>query len=150
MQDIFNFQPSSTGNLVRIRPLLERGYEELCKLSSDPLVWEQLPRCERYKEDVFEKFFEESISLNTTVAIIDIQSDQLVGSSRYARLNLDRNEVEIGWTFFTRQFWGKGHNVDSKRLMIENALNSVDSIFFVAAATNYRSRRVEGTILIEE
>jgi len=141
MQSSFNFQPSLKGSLVRIRPLAEKDYGILWELSSDPLIWEQLPRCERYKKDVYQKFFDESLSLKTTVAIIDLKSDQIIGSSRYARLDLVKSEVEIGWSFLTRQFWGKGYNADSKRLMIENAFNFVDSVFFVAAATNNRSRK---------
>lgn len=141
MQNKFNFQPNLEGDLVAIRPLVENDRDALWKLSSDSLIWEQLPRCERYKKEVFEKFFEESISLKTTVVIIENQSDQVIGSSRYARFNQLKSEVEIGWTFLTRKFWGKGYNADSKRLMIENAFNFVDSVFFVAATTNYRSRK---------
>ena len=98
MQNEFTFQPYAEGHLAKIRPLEAKDKNALWKLSSDPLIWEQLPRCERNKKDVFDKFFQESIDLQSTVAIEDIQSDQVIGSSRYARLDLVKSEVEIGWT----------------------------------------------------
>ena len=137
----FNFQPTLHGQLVRLRPLLEEDFEPLYNASSDPLIWEQLPRAERHKRDVFEKFFGESLSLKTTLAIIKLNGEEVIGSSRYARFDANKREIEIGWTFLTRQHWGKGYNAEAKRLMLGHAFGFVDSVFFVAAATNLRSRR---------
>ncbi len=137
----FDFQPSLAGNLILLRPLSADDFEALYQASSDPLIWEQLPSVERHRRDVFEQFFAESLSLRTTLAIVECDSLKLVGSSRFARHSEERNEVEIGWTFLTRRCWGKGHNAEAKQLMLEHAFSFVDSVFFVAAATNLRSRR---------
>ncbi len=137
----FDFQPSLAGNLILLRPLSPDDFEALYQASSDPLIWVQLPRVERHRRDVFEQFFAESLSLRTTLAIVECDSLKLVGSSRFARHSEERNEVEIGWTFLTRRCWGKGHNAEAKQLMLEHAFSFVDSVFFVAAATNLRSRR---------
>lgn len=137
----FDFQPSLTGNLILLRSLAADDLEPLYQASSDPMIWEQLPRVERHKRDVFEQFFAESLSLRTTLAIVERDSRALVGGSRFARHSEERSEVEIGWTFLARRCWGKGHNAEVKQLMLEHAFSFVDSAFFVAAATNLRSRR---------
>lgn len=137
----FEFQPNLTGKLVRLRPLVPDDFEPLYQVSSDPLIWEQLPRGDRYKKEVFAKFFEESLSLNTTLAIEEVKTAKLIGSSRYARFDDILREIEIGWTFLARQFWGKGYNSEAKRLMIDHAFQFVDSVFLVCAKTNIRSRK---------
>ncbi len=137
----FDFQPTLVGDLILLRPLAAEDFQALYRASSDPLIWEQLPRVERHRLEVFEKFFAESLSLRTTLAIVERSSESLVGSSRYARFNQEKSEVEIGWTFLSRRCWGQGHNAEAKQLMLEHAFKSVDSVFLVAAATNQRSRR---------
>lgn len=137
----FDFQPLLKGRLVRLRPLVEQDCEPLYRASSDPLIWEQLPRSEREKRDVFQKFFDESLSLKTTLVITELKGNEIIGSSRYARFDSQKREIEIGWTFLSRRYWGKGHNAEVKKLMMDHAFKFVDSIFFVAATTNYRSRK---------
>ena len=137
----FDFQPLLEGKLIRLRPLEKRDFEALHAASSDPMIWEQLPRSERYKMQVSQQFYKESLSLKTTLLIIERKNDEIIGSSRYARFDSHAREVEIGWTFLTRRCWGKGFNSEAKKLMMEHAFNFVDSVFFVAATTNYRSRK---------
>ena len=138
---LFEFQPVLKGGLVYLRPLVSDDFEKLYEASSDPLIWEQLPRGDRYKRKVFTHFFDESLSLKTTLVIEDLKTREPIGSSRYARLNTALSEIEIGWTFLSRQYWGKGYNSEAKRLMIDHAFQFVDSVFFVCAKTNFRSRR---------
>ena len=78
---------------------------------------------------------------NAALAIVDLKTQELIGSSRYARFHAERREVEIGWTFLMRKFWGKGYNAEAEQLMMDHAFKFVDSIFFVAASTNRRSCR---------
>ena len=137
----FDFQPTLEGRAVKLRPLLKSDFEALFKASSDPLIWEQLPRSKRYQRDVFEAFFKESLSLETTLVIEERKSGETVGSSRYARIDEKVGEVEIGCTFLMRRCWGGKHNSEAKCLMIAHAFRFVRSVFFVAAAANRRSCR---------
>ena len=110
----FDFQPLLGGTLVRLRPLAERDFHALHAASSDSKIWEQLPRSERYKRQVSQTFYEESLSLKTTLVIVESKNNEIIGSSRYARFDSGRREIEIGWTFVTRRYWGKGHNSEAK------------------------------------
>lgn len=137
----FDFQPFLEGKLTRLRPLVKRDFDHLHRVAADPLIWEQMPDSERYRRDVSQEFYNESLSLKTTLVITEFHSNDIIGSSRYARYDSEKREIEIGWTFLSRQYWGRGFNEEVKELMMNHAFRFVDSIFFVAAETNYRSRK---------
>ncbi|MGB5249420.1 MAG: GNAT family N-acetyltransferase, partial [Gammaproteobacteria bacterium] len=50
-------------------------------------------------------------------------------------------EVEIGWTFLSRDYWGGSYNAEIKQLMLEHAFSFVDTVVFWVGETNFRSRR---------
>ena len=57
----FELQPILTSEILELRPLRVGDFEELYAVASDPLIWEQHPSSDRYKPDVFRKFFDEAI-----------------------------------------------------------------------------------------
>ncbi len=56
----FDLQPVLEGELLRLRPLRPEDFHDLYAVASDPLIWEQHPASDRYKEDVFKEFFREA------------------------------------------------------------------------------------------
>ncbi|MFM9829765.1 MAG: GNAT family N-acetyltransferase, partial [Sphingomonas sp.] len=74
-------------------------------------------------------------------------------SSRYDRTRVEPGEVEIGWTFLARRYWGGTTNRELKTLMIAHALKSFDSAVFYVGEGNVRSRRamekIGGELLVE-
>jgi RimJ/RimL family protein N-acetyltransferase len=48
--------------------------------------------------------------------------------------------VQIGYTFFGRNYWGKGYNPATKRLMLDYAFQFVDRVEFYVGINNLRSR----------
>ncbi len=137
----FELQPHLDGNLLKLRPLLESDYPALFGVASDPLVWEQHPASDRYKDEVFKLFFRDAIDSGGALVAIDVESDVIIGSSRYyAYSELDRS-VEIGWTFLARAYWGGIYNGEMKKLMLQHAFQFVDSVHFVIGETNVRSKK---------
>ena len=90
---------------------------------------------------VFQKYFDGGIESKGAFAIIDRANGRVIGSSRYCHLDPVANEVEIGWTFLERAYWGGTYNCELKTLMIEHALRFVDRVVFVVGENNTRSRR---------
>jgi len=62
-------------------------------------------------------------------------------SSRYDNYDAKASEVEIGWTFLARPYWGGSYNTDLKRVMLGHAFQSVDTVVFLISPRNLRSRR---------
>lgn len=137
----FDSQPTLTGRLIRARPLREGDRASLYAVASDPLIWVQHPDRERYKPEVFEKFFSESVASGGALTVYDRAIRTIVGSSRYHGYDAARSEVEIGWTFLARSHWGGRYNGELKRLMLQHAFGFVESVILYVSPTNVRSQR---------
>ena len=74
-------------------------------------------------------------------AFIERATDRIIGSSRYHAYNSALKEVEIGWTFLTRDHWGGSTNGEIKRLMVDHAFTFADTVIFWVGEMNSRSQR---------
>jgi N-acetyltransferase len=57
-----NRQPTLTGDLIEVRPLREGDFDELFAAAADPLLWEQHPDTERWREDAFRAYFDDHLA----------------------------------------------------------------------------------------
>ena len=137
----FDLQPTLTGELLELRPLLETDFDELFAVASDPLIWEQHPESTRYQEPVFRSFFRGAMESGGAFVAIDRKDGRIIGSSRYTAHDAERSQVEIGWTFLARSHWGGRYNAEMKRLMLEHAFRFVEQVVFLVGPENHRSRR---------
>ena len=71
-----------------------------------------------------------SIKLNIIDALHALQDDKN-----------DKNEIKIGYTFFSRECWGKPFNKEVKTLMMNYILQYVDNVIFHVGAENIRSQK---------
>jgi RimJ/RimL family protein N-acetyltransferase len=76
-----------------------------------------------------------------TLIAIDARQGQVIGSSRFHGYDTGKSEIEIGWTFLARPYWGGAYNGEMKRLMIEHAFRFVNSVIFLVGPENLRSQR---------
>ena len=137
----FDLQPILTGNLIELRPLMREDFDSLFAAASDPLIWEQHPENDRYTREVFQNYFDGAMESKGAFAIIDRKSGRIIGSSRYCNLNEAKSEVEIGWTFLERTFWGGTYNRELKSLMLDHAFRFVDRVLFMVGENNIRSQK---------
>lgn len=136
-----NLQPTLVGEHVIVRPVQHTDWDGMFAAASDPKIWELHPEPDRYKEAVFRNYFDGAIASGSAFTFVDKASGQIIGSSRYWGLNADKNEIEIGWTFLARDYWGGAFNAEIKKLMLEHAFTFVDTVVFWIGAENVRSRR---------
>jgi RimJ/RimL family protein N-acetyltransferase len=137
----FDLQPALKGDLIELRPLRLEDFDALFAAASDPLIWEQHPENDRYKREVFRRFFDGAIESKGAFAVIERKTGRIIGSSRYCNLDPLENEVEIGWTFLERAFWGGSYNRELKTLMLDHAFRFVDRVLFVVGEKNFRSQK---------
>ena len=136
----FELQPTLRGELLELRPLRPDDFPLLFAVASDPLIWEQHPASDRYREDVFRAFFGEALESGGALVAIDRRTGDIVGSSRFNGYDAERSEIEIGWTFLARSHWGGRYNGEMKRLMLDHAFRSVHRVIFVIGVGNIRSQ----------
>lgn len=141
MSPVFDLQPTLSGELIAIRPLQASDFDDLHDVASDPLIWQQHPCHDRWMEDQFAAFFAESLASKGALVVIDLKTNRVIGSSRYFGYDRDLSEIEIGWTFLARAYWGGTYNAALKRLMLRHAFRFVGSVIFLVSTENVRSQR---------
>ena len=137
----FDLQPNLKGELIELRPLAPRDWDDLFAVASDPLIWEQHPESDRYEENVFKVFFREAMESGGAFVIIDTKSQQIIGSTRFYGYTPEKSEIEIGWTFLARNYWGGRYNRELKQLMLAHAFKFVESVVFYIGQRNVRSQK---------
>ncbi|MES2796491.1 MAG: GNAT family N-acetyltransferase [Bacteroidota bacterium] len=146
-----NLQPTHLqSDLIKLIPLQEKDFDQLFEVASDPLIWEQHPTRNRYQKEVFQSFFDGGIESKGAFLVINLATGAIIGSSRYYDLDPENKSVAIGYTFISRQYWGKNFNRSLKNLMINYAFESVDSVIFHIGENNIRSQKAIGKIGAEK
>jgi RimJ/RimL family protein N-acetyltransferase len=136
-----NLQPRLIGALAELAPMRAEDWDEMYAVGCDPLIWAVHPAPTRYQHDAFRAFFDAGLACSGAFAIRDRTSGAIIGSSRYFGHDAAAREIEIGWTFLARAYWGGAYNREIKRLMIGHAFTFVDTVIFRVGAANWRSRR---------
>jgi RimJ/RimL family protein N-acetyltransferase len=90
---------------------------------------------------VFRTFFREALESGGAFVVIDVANARVIGSTRFYGYDVDRSEIEIGWTFLARSYWGGRYNREMKALMLRHAFEFVDRVIFLVGPQNIRSRR---------
>jgi RimJ/RimL family protein N-acetyltransferase len=136
----FELQPTLADALVLARPLHAADFEPLHAVAADPLIWEQHPNPTRWQREAFRTYFEGAMASGGALLVSDAATGALIGSSRYYDFDIGASQVAIGYTFFARTCWGRGHNRALKTLMLDHAFRFVERVVFHVGAANRRSR----------
>jgi RimJ/RimL family protein N-acetyltransferase len=137
----FDLQPHLKGELIELRPLKPADWDDLFAVASDPLIWEQHPASDRYKEDVFKVFFEEALESGGAFVVINAKTQQIIGSTRFYGYDPEKSEIEIGWTFLARKYWGGRYNREMKDLLLTHGFKFVENLVFFVGEHNVRSQK---------
>jgi RimJ/RimL family protein N-acetyltransferase len=143
----FELQPALLEYMhVRLRPLQPEDIEQLYAVASDPLIWEQHPSRERYKREVFENYFSGAIESGGAFLVMDAQTREVIGCSRYYDYDKEKSSILIGYTFLARSHWGTTHNRALKTVMLNHAFRFVETVIFHIGANNIRSQKAIGKL----
>jgi N-acetyltransferase len=137
----FELQPTLHGKLVTLRPLRDEDWHALFAVASDPLIWEQHPQRDRYKEDVFREYFRGAMESGGAFLVLDATTGEAIGSTRYYEYHEAESDIVIGWTFLVRSRWGGAYNREMKQLLLRHALRFVETVVFRVGPNNARSQR---------
>jgi N-acetyltransferase len=138
---MFDFQPYLDVELVVMRPMVEADFELLYAVASDPHIWAVHPTHERWQRPVFRANIDEAYAEKGGLVAIDNVTGGIIGFSRYSQVAVGPDDIEIGWSFLAREYWGGRYNRDMKRIMVAHALRAFDRVVFRVGETNVRSRR---------
>jgi N-acetyltransferase len=137
----FELQPTLDGALVTLRPLRADDWDAVFSVASDPLIWELHPQRERYEQEVFREYFRGAMESGGAFLVLDAVTGEVIGSTRFYEYHEAESEIEIGWTFLARSRWGGTYNREMKQLLVQHALQFVDTVVFRVGMQNIRSQR---------
>jgi RimJ/RimL family protein N-acetyltransferase len=126
---------------VILTPLLQSDFERLYEVASDKMIWEQHPNPDRYKRDIFRKYFEGAIQSEGAFLISNAVTGDVIGSTRFYDYDAKMRLIKIGYTFFSCDCWGKDFNKEVKWLMLPYAFTYADKVHFEVGAQNIRSQK---------
>jgi len=135
----FSIQPTLENENIQLNPLQESDFERLFSVAADPEVWSMHPNKERYKREVFQNFFKGAVESKGAFLIIDKNSNEVLGSTRFYDYNDEEKSIFIGYTFYGTQSWGKNINASVKKMMLDYIFQFVDKVIFHVGKDNIRS-----------
>ena len=138
---VSDLQPVLDGPTLTLRPLAAADWTALFAIADDPAIWAMHPAHDRWREPVFRAFFDEGLASGGSLIVLDRASGAIIGHSRYSFDEAQPGEVEIGWTFLARTYWGGAANAELKALMIAYAYTFADAVILRIGEDNLRSRR---------
>ncbi|HLA58898.1 MAG TPA: GNAT family N-acetyltransferase [Puia sp.] len=135
------------GKSLSLIPVEEKYLEELLSFSANPVIWEHLPKEIFNREELLQWYLQtkedEASGKAIPFLIQDIQSLEIMGSTRILDLDVANRKAEIGWTWINPKYFGTKINVEAKLLLLDYAFTvlRLNRIQFRADERNIRSRR---------
>jgi RimJ/RimL family protein N-acetyltransferase len=113
------------GRYVRLEPLSIDHVDALCAVGLEPELWTWIPTAVRTPDDMRE-YVESALADRAAgralpFATIDRASGTVVGSSRFAAIDVANRRVEIGWTWIGSRWQRTYVNTEAKLVMLAHA-----------------------------
>jgi RimJ/RimL family protein N-acetyltransferase len=113
------------GKLVRLEPLSFRHVVDLEEAGSDEAIWRWLPSA-HHKPGAMRTFVDEALRLRDAgaaipFAIVDVERERAVGSTRYHYIEPVHRRLEIGVTWIALAFQRTYINTESKLVLLRYA-----------------------------
>jgi len=136
------FKDKYKNNNYYIKKLEISDFDLLYNIGKNPLIWQQHPENDRWKEEKFKIYFDKGIKNEFGIyGVFDKRKDVIIGSSRFYDFNKNSSCIKVGYTFLIPEYWGTSANYQLKLLMLNEAFKIVDNVRFDIGKTNFRSRR---------
>jgi|JI7StandDraft_1071085.scaffolds.fasta_scaffold25093_5 RimJ/RimL family protein N-acetyltransferase len=135
------------GEKVKLVPLSEQYFDELIRLSNDEIIWTYMPVKGTDKEKLLSALNEALIKRDNSeqypFVVINKVTGKVMGSTRYLHLNEEHRNLEIGYTWYLPEFWGKGYNEECKYLLLRHCFEVLKTIRvqIITSNKNLRSRK---------
>lgn len=131
---------------VRLRPLVQQDFESLQHFAQlQPEIWKYsqqpangLENLKNYIEFALNGRYAETAY---PFVVFDKRSQQVAGSTRFYDFQKRNNTIQLGYTWYGKEFQGTGINKQCKLLLLEFAFEKlgIERVEFRADANNARS-----------
>ncbi len=110
--------------VVKLKPLELSDLPEILETGSYPEIWSHMSTTIEKKEDV-NNFVENALRAKDEktefpFVIVDKQSGDIIGSTRFMDIDDKHQRLEIGYTWLTPAYWRTAINTNCKYLLLQH------------------------------
>jgi N-acetyltransferase len=134
------------GRVVRLEPLSLDHLDGLARVGLDPALWRWIPSAVTSREEmrgyIETALAEQHAGQSLPFAVMDANTGDAIGSTRYGNISEPNRRLEIGWTWYTPPRQRTAVNTEAKLLLLTHAFERLGMIRveFKTDALNEKSR----------
>lgn len=132
MADFWTEQPVLDGRHVLLRPMVRSDGAAIVEAASDGRLWELfytvVPGLESINAYLDRAEREQGWGRIMPFVVIDKASGDIVGATRYMRMNAPHRRLEIGTTFYANRVQRTPVNSEAKLLLLTHAFEAMDCV----------------------
>jgi RimJ/RimL family protein N-acetyltransferase len=138
------------GQYVYLELLQPKHRPQLKTLAKDERIWEYTKTLlvNQTFDEQFEKYMAaaediRNTGLQVSFVMRDAVNNNIMGMTRYYRVEPSNKRLSIGYTWYTPTYWGKVHNKECKLLLLRYAFEELhfQRVEFEVAHQNIRSQK---------
>lgn len=134
------------GEKVQLQPLEAHHFEALLHLGEDPVIWQFMPidgSATNLRNAMESSLAARGRGEQYPFVVIDKVTGRVIGSTSLLKLNPPGRSLEIGWTWYHPDYWGKGYNEECKLLLLTYCFERLGTVRveFITWDQNQRSRK---------
>lgn len=118
------------GNIIILKPLRLSHVPALLHAARDPQLWRHtlygdLSRPDNMAEFVTQALHRRESGSDAPFSVIHKKSGRIIGCTRYRDISMQYFKLEIGGTWFDRDYHRSGANLESKYLLLRHAFETL-------------------------
>lgn len=120
---MLDFKKTINSDKVILRPIEINDFDEMTELTQDSEMWYYFTANLSDKK-VLKKWIETAVTelkeqKSLPFTIIDVKTNEIIGTTRISNLSCSNARVEIGWTWIAKKHQGTGINGHVKKLLFK-------------------------------
>lgn len=125
-----NFDITLQNEIVLLRPTVVTDFEPFMKLTQNKTMWvyftHDLSESNDFKNWFNEALLGKELKTRLPFTVIQKEDNKVAGATSFGNISMRDKRIEIGWTWFGAEFWGKGLNTQAKYLMLKYCFEVLD------------------------
>ncbi|PLT27981.1 GNAT family N-acetyltransferase [Peribacillus deserti] len=134
------------GQRAKLIPLEQSHIDELFAAAEKPDIWSYMSTDMKdraaMESVVLTALNQQKIGQEMPFTVIDTETGNVVGSTRYLNVSLPNRSLEIGWTWYNPSVWRTRLNTECKYLLLSHAFEGLgmNRVQFKTDSRNIRSQ----------
>jgi N-acetyltransferase len=132
------------GQRVKLLPMRITHVDALFTAGNHPAVWTYLPLQVKTLEEmeglVHAALEGKEKGIDFPFVVLDIETNELVGSTRFLDISERNRNLEIGWTWYSPTVWRSRVNTECKYLLLKYCFETLHTVRVQLKADNRNER----------